>query len=535
MKKFYTIFALAAVAFTVSAAPPTLTYSTDVSAFEGATVGRTVQVKALNGKTINAKAVEDTRVVAPAKVAAKAAPAGSWKSVGECTWYEDLMTGYGAPSGLSWKVNMEESETTPGYYRLIPYAEGSAIAELLEQADDTYMYINATNPAKVYVDGDFVPYGVFAFSQLNQENEWQGYSEYGKFADNIISFPAQSFAAYDSEQQGWFLTCKDGDFKIALPGAVVKDYSIEVENDFCGNDNTVNVALTKLGADVSLVKAVVLPGYYEASAQNLAAVADQGAALSGITVGQYIPVTLEGRGIFTMLFATLDAANAAQDGMAVYLLGTDDQDTWKEVGTAIYSEAIISFDFNDISAEDLTLKVEESTTTPGLFRFPEVYATHSTLAARCIPAGSHNHVHYMYVNATNPEQVYVEPSPLGIAFDAYGQVAAWSLAGLAVEAGSPQLAVDNKLFGRLTTDNVITMPDGTLLVGYSKDGNGKMYQVGKGFKITLDIASGVDAVTVTDENAPVEYFNLQGIRVANPENGVYIRRQGSKTTKVMVK
>lgn len=38
-----------------------------------------------------------------------------------------------------------------------------------------------------------------------------------------------------------------------------------------------------------------------------------------------------------------------------------------------------------------------------------------------------------------------------------------------------------------------------------------------------------------DENAPVEYYNLQGVRVANPENGIFIRRQGNKATKVMMK
>ena len=38
---------------------------------------------------------------------------------------------------------------------------------------------------------------------------------------------------------------------------------------------------------------------------------------------------------------------------------------------------------------------------------------------------------------------------------------------------------------------------------------------------------------VADENAPVEYFNLQGIRVNNPENGLYIRRQGNTVTKVI--
>ena len=40
---------------------------------------------------------------------------------------------------------------------------------------------------------------------------------------------------------------------------------------------------------------------------------------------------------------------------------------------------------------------------------------------------------------------------------------------------------------------------------------------------------------VSDENAPVEYFNLQGIRVENPAAGIYIRRQGSETKKVLIK
>lgn len=46
--------------------------------------------------------------------------------------------------------------------------------------------------------------------------------------------------------------------------------------------------------------------------------------------------------------------------------------------------------------------------------------------------------------------------------------------------------------------------------------------------------TGVEDVTV-DENAPVEYYNLQGVRVDNPENGIYIRRQGSKVSKVLVR
>ncbi|MDE5684401.1 MAG: hypothetical protein K2I39_09360 [Muribaculaceae bacterium] len=48
------------------------------------------------------------------------------------------------------------------------------------------------------------------------------------------------------------------------------------------------------------------------------------------------------------------------------------------------------------------------------------------------------------------------------------------------------------------------------------------------------VATGIEDITV-DENAPVEYYNLQGVRVENPANGLYIRRQGNKATKVLVK
>ncbi|MCM1109619.1 MAG: hypothetical protein NC336_00220 [Clostridium sp.] len=51
-----------------------------------------------------------------------------------------------------------------------------------------------------------------------------------------------------------------------------------------------------------------------------------------------------------------------------------------------------------------------------------------------------------------------------------------------------------------------------------------------------DFVSGISAVSASDDaNAPVEFYNLQGIRIANPENGICIRRQGAKATKVLIK
>lgn len=44
----------------------------------------------------------------------------------------------------------------------------------------------------------------------------------------------------------------------------------------------------------------------------------------------------------------------------------------------------------------------------------------------------------------------------------------------------------------------------------------------------------VDAIEIEENDAPVEYYNLQGVRVANPENGLYIKRQGDKVSKVIL-
>lgn len=51
--------------------------------------------------------------------------------------------------------------------------------------------------------------------------------------------------------------------------------------------------------------------------------------------------------------------------------------------------------------------------------------------------------------------------------------------------------------------------------------------------VHIGAVSGINDIQA-DSNAPVEYFNLQGVKVSNPENGIFIRRQGGKTSKVLM-
>ncbi|MDE5632250.1 MAG: hypothetical protein K2I54_05510, partial [Muribaculaceae bacterium] len=86
---------------------------------------------------------------------------------------------------------------------------------------------------------------------------------------------------------------------------------------------------------------------------------------------------------------------------------------------------------------------------------------------------------------------------------------------------------------------VITMPVNAAFTTFAKDDSywnvGKVHGAADSYIVMPGGSSGIGSVEVGDENAPVEYYNLQGIRVANPAPGqLIIRRQGAKVEKVLM-
>lgn len=102
--------------------------------------------------------------------------------------------------------------------------------------------------------------------------------------------------------------------------------------------------------------------------------------------------------------------------------------------------------------------------------------------------------------------------------------------------------VDVKLTGaKLTKDTKISIRP----KDYTKDGvnyylwplaeKDKVYRYFlRGVKVTAAGSSAVDEIA-TDTNAPVEYYNLQGVKVANPSAGIYIVKQGNKISKQVIR
>ena len=102
----------------------------------------------------------------------------------------------------------------------------------------------------------------------------------------------------------------------------------------------------------------------------------------------------------------------------------------------------------------------------------------------------------------------------------FGSTAAPATEWTLVESGTHTVTAPES--GKLHVKAKSVSPDGMAshLVEFELDSNGTV--------------TGIEAVSA-DENAPVEYFNLQGVRVLNPENGFYIRRQGTRVEKVVLR
>ena len=91
--------------------------------------------------------------------------------------------------------------------------------------------------------------------------------------------------------------------------------------------------------------------------------------------------------------------------------------------------------------------------------------------------------------------------------------------------------------GATNIDNV----NGSLAAEVNEDGTATIYVFNQADRIgvyTFDpngtpSQSGVEE-TLANDNAPVEYYNLQGVKVANPENGIFVKKQAGKATKVVL-
>lgn len=461
------------------------------------------------------------------------APEETWKSIGEATWVEGPADGYASSvSGKRWKVNVEESEATPGRYRMIPYGAGSALSDALWFDCDEYFYVNAQDPEKVWCE-DY-SHILFVISQLVPENGWQEVAIYGTLKDHIVTFPEKSFGVSDDGKEPWAYSNTGGNFTIFLPGAVVTDYSFDADIDICAEDGNVAIEC-KSGSSVAAVKLKVFEGEVEINDAIWADVAANGEEISANGETSW---TAPAEGRYTACAVALDENGEVQGSdWGVVFYYDDDADNWESMGNGTFTDPVFSaLDYNSSLLNDpqtYEVAVEKNKNNAALIRIVDPYVNHPFFVKQKRYLVSHGHHHYIFMDTTDPEFIFVAESPLGIDLGG-GHICINSPATRYIK-DHPKDDIKKYYGSVVLKDGVITFESQSLFVSEAETDDNALYRTDAVGKLVLPTVSGIKDAIAGDESE-VKYYNLQGIEVTAPQAGqIVIRKQGQTTAKIVVR
>ena len=203
---------------------------------------------------------------------------------------------------------------------------------------------------------------------------------------------------------------------------------------------------------------------------------------------------------------------------------------WEIYGEGEFTDLFLSTS-HFTEAKTATVTIEQRKDRPGYFRLKNPYADMDI--DKGFFEGHDDHEHYVYINAEDPDFVYVEEAPIGVQFG-HDSCVASSEPGNLLNRGKKitEIKASGTKAGVLR-DGVFTFPEGVLK--YCEPGldNGILKDAGSGILLKV-ITADIDEISGDTPDDPVEYFDLQGNNVQSPYNGIFIRKQGSKTSKVRI-
>lgn len=364
----------------------------------------------------------------------------AWVSMGEATYTDDLVNHWFNTGTPTYKVEVEKSIIEEGMYRLVnPYGEAYPYNDPgdWDATQNYYLTINATDPDYVWVEysplGFDWNYGMFSTRSYVEYFLANGYDLetikaarpdlFGKLENGVITMPAKSMllSMANYNEGGWYVASDNGMFQVLLPGAVITDYSAEVTvtgifTDLAGVAYATSEVI--LGADATIVKAVVVPANADADAVADAVAAGEVEAVDVEETGVVnVPIGEEMTGDLQVVVVVLDANGAvrtvASSNTFEYYGGGSNP--WKSLGKGTFTDNFVMPMFYADSQtktvwEPQTFEVEilENSETPGLYRLVDAYQEAGELLGLTYESTN------LEVNATNPNGVYVEAQATGL-------------------------------------------------------------------------------------------------------------------------
>lgn len=472
----------------------------------------------------------------------------TYKSIGEGHMTEDMVTYLFDCRPVTYKVEIEQATDGSAHYRVLaPYGQnfatalenacGKSLSETQYDAEGKrFIEIDATNPDDVIFHRTMTGCD-FGFGEIFIGIN----SSYNvTMKDGVITAPMLGIAIGYGDSNSGTATNRRGKFRIALPDAVLADLDISVKGKgHCMTDRKFEGTLT-VGEDVSEVRYSVFGNWQEDEIIS---------AVRAITKGgqKFTP-----RGEFsydmdevskeTIVVVALDDAGdmVGYDWYTYYFID-DDADGWEDCGMAKFTDGFLQDLISNIPSQTTDCMLQHSKYTPSRYRLVNPYSGLKEYPA--LNEGHEGHNHYIYINAEDPEFIYVEESPIGMESARYGLMRVSSQTYYYLQAGYDIEECKELECGGWVENGVLIFPnDETLMFSMLNFDGGDWYMTDsehntsvvlpEGFSFT----AGIGNVTAGREDAPAEYYDMRGIRVNAPKAGeLYIVRSGSKVTKTVVR
>ena len=219
---------------------------------------------------------------------------------------------------------------------------------------------------------------------------------------------------------------------------------------------------------------------------------------------------------------------------AVVLPGGEYVDPWGEAVDATMVETILGPAFGKTNTTPYTIQIQKNSKT-GVYRLISPWRQLYT------DLGYGSTAPNLDIDASDPTNLIIPLQAIGLGSRTDG---AYGYMSMSYYCLVEEQETDDALKITLTDNG-----DGTSTISFPYSSgkiyaqtSGKMYSASNYADVLSYVKfptfSGINEVKtdIDNSNAPVEYFNLQGVRIVNPEAGQFvIKRQGSEVTKMVVR
>lgn len=469
----------------------------------------------------------------------------TYKSIGQGWMTDDMVTGWYGYLPVTYAVEIQQAQDDSPFYRVIaPY--GQAFADAMKKVNNVALKAGQyDSEGKCYIDIDATDPNNAIFHKTMTGCNWGDGEMYigintryeMTLVDKVFRAPMLGIAVGDDT--GAIAGNRRGKFRIVLPGGKLDDYDVKVTPESqCLTERTFK-ATVSIGQDVAEARYYVFPDMQEDEiVKTVQTIAEQGPVfkprgefsyeMGKVKKETFILVALDGQGDIV-----------GYDWCTYYFID-DNADNWTDCGMAEFTDGFLQSVISNIPSQTTKCMLQQNKENPKRYRLVNPYSGLKEYAA--LNKGHEGHNHYIDINAEDPECIYIEESPIGMESSVYGMMRVSSAVDYYLHAGFDIEDCKELEYGAVVENGVMTFNEEALLVSLLKYENGDWLITDPEGVTTIKLPEGFDITTAVsdiktdDSAAPVEYYNLYGVKLKQPAAGqVCIRRQGSKVTKEIIR